>query len=95
MVMDNGYVNDCMSVSVCSPRHMIAPEREALFAALANNLDIINQQKQRLDRLESDLHKLRLYRGTSVWSFTSQTPSTPSRQRWEHMSAARGIMIHQ
>uniref|UniRef100_A0A8C1KSV8 Nuclear pore complex protein Nup214 n=1 Tax=Cyprinus carpio TaxID=7962 RepID=A0A8C1KSV8_CYPCA len=67
-------------VSVCSPRHMIAPEREALFAALANNLDIINQQKQRLDRLESDLHKLRLYRGTSVWSFTSQTPSTPSRQ---------------
>lgn len=61
-------------------RHLIIPEREALFAALANNLDIINQQKQRLDRLESDLHKLRLYRGTSVWSFTSQTPSTPSGQ---------------
>uniref|UniRef100_A0A672RZG6 Nuclear pore complex protein Nup214 n=1 Tax=Sinocyclocheilus grahami TaxID=75366 RepID=A0A672RZG6_SINGR len=61
-------------------RHMIIPEREALFAALANNLDIINQQKQRLDRLESDLHKLRLYRGTSVWSFTSLTPSTPSGQ---------------
>ncbi|XP_026111257.1 nuclear pore complex protein Nup214-like isoform X3 [Carassius auratus] len=61
-------------------RHMIAPEREALFATLANNLDIINQQKQRLDRLESDLHKLRLYRGTSVWSFTSQTPSTHSGQ---------------
>uniref|UniRef100_A0A671MEM0 Nuclear pore complex protein Nup214 n=1 Tax=Sinocyclocheilus anshuiensis TaxID=1608454 RepID=A0A671MEM0_9TELE len=61
-------------------RHMIAPEREALFTALANNLDIINQQKQRLDRLESDLHKLRLCRGTSVWSFISQTPSTPSGQ---------------
>uniref|UniRef100_A0A671RFP4 Nuclear pore complex protein Nup214 n=1 Tax=Sinocyclocheilus anshuiensis TaxID=1608454 RepID=A0A671RFP4_9TELE len=61
-------------------RHMIIPEREALFAALANNLDIINQQKQRLDRLENDLHKLRLYRGTSVWSFTSLTPSTPSGQ---------------
>uniref|UniRef100_A0A673K3S8 Nuclear pore complex protein Nup214 n=1 Tax=Sinocyclocheilus rhinocerous TaxID=307959 RepID=A0A673K3S8_9TELE len=61
-------------------KHMIIPEREALFAALANNLDIINQQKQRLDRLESDLHKLRLYRGTSVWSFTSLTPSTPSGQ---------------
>ncbi|KAL1274325.1 hypothetical protein QQF64_027139, partial [Cirrhinus molitorella] len=61
-------------------RHMIVPEREALFAALANNLDIINQQKQRLERLESDLHKLRLYRGTPVWSITSQTPSTPSGQ---------------
>ncbi|XP_073696657.1 nuclear pore complex protein Nup214 isoform X2 [Garra rufa] len=61
-------------------RHMIIPEREALFAALANNLDIINQQKQRLERLESDLHKLRLYRGTPVWSITSQTPSTPSGQ---------------
>uniref|UniRef100_A0A673KQ52 Nuclear pore complex protein Nup214 n=1 Tax=Sinocyclocheilus rhinocerous TaxID=307959 RepID=A0A673KQ52_9TELE len=70
-------------------RHMIAPEREALFTALANNLDIINQQKQRLDRLESDLHKLRLCRGTSVWSFISQTPSTPSGQRLEHMSAAQ------
>ncbi|XP_052411630.1 nuclear pore complex protein Nup214 isoform X3 [Carassius gibelio] len=61
-------------------RHMIIPEREALFATLANNLDIIKQQKQRLDRLESALHNLRLYRGMSVRSFTSQTPSTPSGQ---------------
>ncbi|XP_077070020.1 nuclear pore complex protein Nup214 isoform X2 [Siphateles boraxobius] len=61
-------------------RHMIVPEREALFAALANNLDIINQQKHVLDRLSGDLHKLRLYRGTSVWSFASRTPSTPSEQ---------------
>ncbi|XP_067293648.1 nuclear pore complex protein Nup214 [Pseudorasbora parva] len=61
-------------------RHMIVPERQALFAALANNLDIINQQKQRLDRLTDDLHKLRLYRGTSVRSFSSRSPSTPSEQ---------------
>ncbi|XP_051522356.1 nuclear pore complex protein Nup214-like isoform X2 [Myxocyprinus asiaticus] len=61
-------------------RHMIVPEREALFTALANNLDIINQQKQRLDQLTSNLHKLRLYRRTSVWSYPSQTPSTPSEQ---------------
>ncbi|XP_051952164.1 nuclear pore complex protein Nup214-like isoform X2 [Xyrauchen texanus] len=61
-------------------RHMIVPEREALFTALANNLDIINQQKQRLDQLTSNLHKLRLYRHTSVWSYPSQTPSTPSEQ---------------
>ncbi|XP_039517815.1 nuclear pore complex protein Nup214 isoform X1 [Pimephales promelas] len=61
-------------------RHMIVPEREALFAALANNLDIINQQKTVLERLSGDLHKLRLYRGTSAWSFASRTPSTPSEQ---------------
>ncbi|XP_051544894.1 nuclear pore complex protein Nup214 isoform X2 [Myxocyprinus asiaticus] len=59
-------------------RHMIVPEREALFTALSNNLDIINQQKQRLDQLTSDLHKLKLYRRSAVWSYPSQTPSTPS-----------------
>ncbi|XP_073807812.1 nuclear pore complex protein Nup214 isoform X2 [Danio rerio] len=61
-------------------RHMIVPQREALFAALANNLDIINQQKQRLDRLTSDLHTLRLYRGSALWSLSSRTPSTPTEQ---------------
>ncbi|XP_051971598.1 nuclear pore complex protein Nup214 isoform X2 [Xyrauchen texanus] len=61
-------------------RHMIVPEREALFTALTNNLDIINQQKQRLDQLTSDLHKLKLYRRTAVWSYPSQTPSTPTEQ---------------
>uniref|UniRef100_A0A8C8GEW7 Nuclear pore complex protein Nup214 n=1 Tax=Oncorhynchus tshawytscha TaxID=74940 RepID=A0A8C8GEW7_ONCTS len=49
-------------------KHMIVPEREALFTALANNLDIINQQKQRLDTLVKDLHALRLYNKTAAWS---------------------------
>lgn len=61
-------------------RHMIVPEREALFTALANHLDIINQQKHRLEQLLNDLHKLRLYKRTSTWSFPSQTPSTPSQE---------------
>uniref|UniRef100_A0A6Q2Z6F2 Nuclear pore complex protein Nup214 n=1 Tax=Esox lucius TaxID=8010 RepID=A0A6Q2Z6F2_ESOLU len=49
-------------------KHMIVPEREALFTALANNLDIINQQKQRLDKLVKDLHALRLYNKTAAWT---------------------------
>ncbi|XP_055056239.2 nuclear pore complex protein Nup214 isoform X1 [Misgurnus anguillicaudatus] len=61
-------------------RHLIVPEREALFTALVNHLDIINQQKHRLDQLINDLHKLRLYRRTSVWSYPSQTSSTPSEE---------------
>lgn len=52
---------------------MIVPEREALFTALANNLDIINQQKQRLDTLVKDLHALRLYNKTAAWSTPGPT----------------------
>ncbi|XP_056602928.1 nuclear pore complex protein Nup214 isoform X2 [Triplophysa dalaica] len=61
-------------------RHMVVPERESLFTALANHLDIINQQKHRLEKLLNDLHKLRLYKGTSARSFPSRTPSTPSQE---------------
>lgn len=74
----------CLTLNVTvrlSRRHMVIPEREALFAALANHLDIINQQKHRLEKLLNDLHKLRLYKRTSAWSFPSQTPSTPSQER--------------
>ncbi|XP_010876287.4 nuclear pore complex protein Nup214 isoform X2 [Esox lucius] len=57
-------------------KHMIVPEREALFTALANNLDIINQQKQRLDKLVKDLHALRLYNKTAAW--TTPPPCQPA-----------------
>ncbi|XP_062340612.1 nuclear pore complex protein Nup214 isoform X2 [Osmerus eperlanus] len=58
-------------------KHMIVPEREALFTALANNLDIINQQKQRLEQLVKELHILRLYRETATWSAPPLLPSQP------------------
>uniref|UniRef100_W5KZA4 Nucleoporin 214 n=1 Tax=Astyanax mexicanus TaxID=7994 RepID=W5KZA4_ASTMX len=51
--------------------HMIVPEREALYTALANNMDIINQQKQKLDQLVRDLQSLRLYNKTSTWNSCS------------------------
>ncbi|KAI4888848.1 hypothetical protein NFI96_017371, partial [Prochilodus magdalenae] len=59
-------------------KHMIVPEREALYTSLANNMDIINQQKQKLDHLVKDLHSLRLYNKTSTWSAPSQPESAPS-----------------
>ncbi|XP_066515062.1 nuclear pore complex protein Nup214 isoform X2 [Hoplias malabaricus] len=59
-------------------RHMIVPEREALYTALANNMDIINQQRQKLDQLTRDLQSLRLYNKTSAWSSQSRPASAPS-----------------
>ena len=56
---------------------MIVPEREALFTALANNLDIINQQKQRLEQLVKELQTLRLYREATAWSAPPLLPSQP------------------
>lgn len=40
---------------------MVVPGREGLFTTLANNLYIINQQKNRLDQLIKELTSLRLY----------------------------------
>ncbi|XP_061783447.1 nuclear pore complex protein Nup214 isoform X1 [Nerophis lumbriciformis] len=42
-------------------KHMVVPGREGLFNTLANNLYIINQQKNRLDQLVSELTSLHLY----------------------------------
>ncbi|MCJ8748400.1 hypothetical protein PDJAM_G00164390 [Pangasius djambal] len=59
-------------------KHMIVPEREALYAALANNMDIINQQKQKLEHLVRDLQSLRLYNKTSSQLASTSSPSSPS-----------------
>lgn len=40
---------------------MVVPGRENLFTTLANNLYIINQQKNRLESLVKELTSLRLY----------------------------------
>ncbi|XP_053551762.1 nuclear pore complex protein Nup214 isoform X2 [Bombina bombina] len=47
---------------------LVVPERETLFNTLANNLEIINQQKRRLNQLVDSLQKLRLYNQTSQWN---------------------------
>nr|XP_057912028.1 nuclear pore complex protein Nup214 isoform X2 [Doryrhamphus excisus] len=43
-------------------KHMVVPGREGLFNTLANNLFIINQQKNRLDQLVRELTSLHLYK---------------------------------
>ncbi|XP_056289332.1 nuclear pore complex protein Nup214 isoform X3 [Pseudoliparis swirei] len=46
-------------------KHMAVPGREGLFTTLANNLYIINQQKNKLDQLVKQLTSLRLYNKTT------------------------------
>ncbi|KAF1377608.1 hypothetical protein PFLUV_G00202540 [Perca fluviatilis] len=47
-------------------KHMVVPGREGLFTTLANNLYIINQQKNRLDQFIKQLTSLRLYNNTTT-----------------------------
>nr|XP_043868285.1 nuclear pore complex protein Nup214-like isoform X2 [Solea senegalensis] len=48
------------------PKHMVVPGRESLFNTLANNLYIINQQKNRLDQLVKELTSMLLYNNTTT-----------------------------
>ncbi|XP_023072699.1 nuclear pore complex protein Nup214 isoform X3 [Piliocolobus tephrosceles] len=59
-------------------RHLLVPERETLFNTLANNREIINQQRKRLNHLVDSLQQLRLYNQTSPWSLPSAVPSPSS-----------------
>ncbi|XP_055456159.1 nuclear pore complex protein Nup214 isoform X1 [Psammomys obesus] len=61
-------------------RRLVVPERETLFNTLANNREIINQQRKRLNHLVDSLQQLRLYNQTSPWSL----PSTLSTQSSTH-----------
>ena len=63
---------------------MVIPERHVLFNALANNLEIITQQKLKLDQLLRDLHSLRLYNKTAAWTAPRRPSSTPSEQRYRY-----------
>ncbi|KAM6169421.1 nuclear pore complex protein Nup214 [Rhynchocyon petersi] len=59
-------------------KRLLVPERETLFNTLANNREIINQQRKRLNHLVDSLQQLRLYNQTSQWSFPSALPSQSS-----------------
>uniref|UniRef100_A0A8C9LEQ4 Nuclear pore complex protein Nup214 n=2 Tax=Pavo cristatus TaxID=9049 RepID=A0A8C9LEQ4_PAVCR len=64
-------------------KRLIVPERETLFNTLANNREIINQQKKRLNQLVNSLQQLRLYNQTSQWSVPSDTSSLSSAQSFD------------
>ncbi|CAO2597985.1 Nuclear pore complex protein Nup214 [Lemmus lemmus] len=61
-------------------RRLLVPERETLFNTLANNREIINQQRKRLNHLVDSLQQLRLYNHASPWNL----PSTLSTQSSTH-----------
>lgn len=62
-------------------RRLLVPERETLFNTLANNREIINQQRKRLNCLVDSLQQLRLYNHTSQWRLPSGAPSQSSTHR--------------
>lgn len=64
-------------------RRLLVPERETLFNTLANNREIINQQRKRLNHLVDSLQQLRLYNQTPPWNL----PSTLSTQSSTHRCA--------
>ncbi|XP_075026667.1 nuclear pore complex protein Nup214 isoform X9 [Calonectris borealis] len=64
-------------------KRLIVPERETLFNTLANNREIINQQRKRLNHLVNSLQQLRLYNQTSQWSVPSDTSSLSSAQSFD------------
>ncbi|XP_058238936.1 nuclear pore complex protein Nup214 isoform X3 [Hemibagrus wyckioides] len=76
-------------------RHMIIPEREALYTALANNMDIINQQKQKLEHLVRDLQSLRLYNKTSsqLSSTSSPAPSSSSQGLDSELESLKNALL--
>ncbi|XP_019494095.1 PREDICTED: nuclear pore complex protein Nup214 isoform X2 [Hipposideros armiger] len=59
-------------------KRLLVPERETLFNTLANNREIINQQRKRLNHLVDSLQQLRLYNQTSRWSLPSAVPTQSS-----------------
>lgn len=81
-------------------RRLLVPERETLFNTLANNREIINQQRKRLNHLVDSLQQLRLYNQTSQWSLPSDVSSQSSTQgcagewgylgRWHSMDVVEG-----
>lgn len=76
----------CLILSLVATRRLIVPERETLFNTLANNREIINQQRKRLNQLVDSLQQLRLYNHTAPWSL----PSALSTQSNSHRCAGDG-----
>ncbi|KAM6183933.1 nuclear pore complex protein Nup214 [Erethizon dorsatum] len=56
-------------------KRLLVPERETLFNTLANNREIINQQRKRLNHLVDSLQQLRLYNQTFQWSLPLAAPA--------------------
>ncbi|XP_025905119.1 nuclear pore complex protein Nup214 isoform X2 [Nothoprocta perdicaria] len=64
-------------------KRLVVPERETLFNTLANNREIINQQRKRLNQLVNSLQQLRLCNRTSQWRTPSDMSSLSSAHSFD------------
>ncbi|XP_019131826.2 nuclear pore complex protein Nup214 isoform X4 [Larimichthys crocea] len=73
-------------------KHMVVPGREGLFTTLANNLYIINQQKNRLDQLIKELTSLRLYKTTTP-TINRNTATAPTAGLESELESIRDALL--
>ncbi|XP_023139541.2 nuclear pore complex protein Nup214 [Amphiprion ocellaris] len=74
-------------------KHMVVPGREGLFTTLANNLYIINQQKNRLDQLVKQLTSLRLYSKTTTPTINQNTATATSAGLESELESLRDALL--
>ncbi|XP_070780296.1 nuclear pore complex protein Nup214 [Enoplosus armatus] len=74
-------------------KHMVVPGREGLFTTLANNLYIINQQKNRLDQLVKELTSLRLYSKTTTPTINHNTATATNASLEGELESLRDALL--
>lgn len=74
-------------------KHMTVPGREGLFTTLANNLYIINQQKNRLDQLIKQLTSLRLYNKTTAPTINRSTATETTAGLESELESLRDALL--
>ncbi|KAM8743568.1 nuclear pore complex protein Nup214 isoform 2-T2 [Acanthopagrus schlegelii] len=74
-------------------KHMVVPGREGLFTTLANNLYIINQQKNRLDQLIKELTSLRLYNKATTPTINRNTAAATTAGLESELESLRESLL--
>uniref|UniRef100_A0A3B4UE06 Nuclear pore complex protein Nup214 n=1 Tax=Seriola dumerili TaxID=41447 RepID=A0A3B4UE06_SERDU len=74
-------------------KHMVVPGREGLYTTLANNLYIINQQKNRLDQLVKELTSLRLYNKTTTPTINRNTATATTSGLESELESLRDALL--
>ncbi|XP_034752365.1 nuclear pore complex protein Nup214 isoform X5 [Etheostoma cragini] len=74
-------------------KHMVVPGREGLFTTLANNLYIINQQKNRLDQFIKQLTSLRLYNKNTTPTINCSSATTTAAGLESELDSLRDALL--
>ncbi|XP_078082363.1 uncharacterized protein nup214 isoform X2 [Mustelus asterias] len=74
-------------------KHLVLPEREVLFNALASHHEIITQQDKKINELISSLQNLRIYNQTSKWCIPDDR-CLESDQCWDtELEMLRNVLV--